>query len=594
MSEQDKFDFGGYATKNNILCTDGRIIRQDAFKHDHGRVVPLVWQHGVNDPSNILGYAVLENRDDGVYARGVFNESPNAANAKNLVKHGAVNALSIYANKLGQVGKDVVSGVIREVSLVLSGANPGAKIDTLSFSHGDFDEDEIDEAIIYSGEDIALMHSDEKREEPMKEETIEHAENEETVGDILATLNDKQKAAVGFLIEELEAEDDTDAEHSEEETDYMKTNVFDGEGQGVGNTGTLTHSDFTAIMADAKKRGSFREAFMAHMDANGFELMHEGEGDGGIRRGDYGLENIGVLFPDARNVSATPDFIKRDTGWVGVVLNSTRHTPFSRIKSMAADITPDEARAKGYVTGEEKTEEIFALLSRTTAPTTIYKKQKLDRDDILDITDFDVVAWLRAEMRMMLDEEIARSVLVGDGRDVANPDKINEANIRPIYKDAELYAHRVELEKTKPEDIIDEIVRAHRFYKGSGSPVLFTSPEIVTDLLLVKDTLGRRLYPTLTELAAALRVSRIVEVEVMENIDDGDQVAPKALYGIIVNLNDYTIGADKGGDINTFDDFDIDYNQYKYLIETRISGALTKPKSALILEQPMVPEVPQG
>jgi hypothetical protein len=584
MAEQDKFDFGGYATKNDIRCTDGRVIRQDAFKHDHGRVVPLVWQHGVSDPSNILGYAILENRADGVYARGVFNDGPNAANAKNLVKHGAINSLSIYANKLGQIGKDVMSGVIREVSLVLSGANPGAKIDTLSFSHGDFDEDEIDEAIIYSGENIALVHSAEKKEEDMKEE-IKHEDKEETVGDILATLNDKQKAAVGFLIEELEAEDDDDedAEHSEEETDYMKTNVFDSENLGD-DAHALTHNDFTAIMADAKQRGSFREAFMAHMDANGYELSHAGT---------YGLDNIGVLFPDAKNVTQTPDWIKRDTGWVGTVLNGTRHTPFSRIRSMTADITPDEARAKGYVTGNEKTEEVFALLSRSTIPTTIYKKQKLDRDDILDITDFDVVAWLRSEMRMMLDEEIGRAVLIGDGRDVASPDKINEGNIRPIYKDAELYAHRVELVGAKVEDNVDEIVRAHKFYKGSGSPTFFTTPENVTDLLLLKDSLGRRLYPTLNELAAALRVSRIVEVEVMENVNDGDALAPKDLYGIIVNLQDYTIGADKGGDINSFDDFDIDYNQYKYLIETRISGALTKPKSAIILEK-ATPEEPVG
>lgn len=553
------FDFGGYATKNDIVCTDGRVIRQDAFKHDSGRVVPLVWQHGINDPGNILGHAELENRADGVYARCYFNDGANAANAKNLVKHGAINSLSIYANKLGQVGKDVMSGVIREVSLVLSGANPGALIDTLSFNHGEYSE-EGDEAIIYTGENLSLEHSSNRRE---AQNNLMH-EEEETVGDILETLNEKQKTAVGFIISELTGEDDDTegddkAAHSEGETDYMKHNVFDGEAQG---TDVLTHSDFVEIMANAQKNGSFKEAFIEHADT-------------------YGLNNIGVLFPDAKSVTPTPTFVTRDMGWVGAVLTGTRHTPFSRIKSASADITPDEARAKGYVTGAEKTEEVFDLLSRVTTPTTIYKKQKLDRDDMIDITDFDVVAWLKSEMRVMLDEEIARAVLVGDGREVISPDKIKEANIRPIWKDEALYAHRVLLSSTEAATMVDDLVRASKHYKGTGAPTFFTTPDVLTDLLLVKDTLGRRLYNTEAELASAIRVSRIVEVPVMENLaKDG-----KDLVGIIVNLTDYTIGADKGGDVNTFDDFDIDYNQYKYLMETRCSGALTKPKSAIIVER---------
>lgn len=578
--KKDKYDFGGYATKNDITCTDGRVIRRDAFKHDHGRVVPLVWQHGSNDPGNILGHAVLENREDGVYAHCTFNESTNAQNAKNLVMHKAINALSIYANKLGQVGKDVMSGVIREVSLVMSGANPGALIDTVAFSHGEYD-DEADEAIIYSGENLALSHSD-KEEEKQEEDEAKHEDvaQEETIGDILNTLTDKQKGAVGALIEGLQEDyttDETDAQHSDEENDHMKKNVFDQDGaEDKGGEKVLTHADFTTIMENAKRCGSFKEAFLAHMEANGFELTHAGT---------YGLDNIGVLFPDAKSVTPTPEMVSRDMGWVGVVLSGTRHTPFSRIKSLSADITPEAARAKGYVTGNEKTEEVFALLSRTTTPTTIYKKQKLDRDDIVDITDMDVVAWLKAEMRLMLDEEIARAVMIGDGRALVSEDKINETCIRPIYSDAVLYTHRVEITEADVNDQIDEIIKGMKNYKGSGAPALFATPDFITDMLLVKDTLGRRLYPTLAELAAALRVSRIVEVPVMENTYTGEGPARKVLLGIIVNLNDYTIGADKGGDVNMFDDFDIDYNQYKYLIETRCSGALTKPKAAIVLEK---------
>ena len=574
MNKAKVFDFAGYATKNDVPCSDGRVIRRDAFKHDNGRTVPLVWQHGINDPANILGHAVLENREDGVYARCFFNESENAKNAKSLVIHEAINCLSIRANQLGQVGKDVLSGVIKEVSLVLSGANPGAFIDTVSLAHGEYGDDEFAEVIIYSGKEITLAHSkndsdilgneeDTEDKEDKEDKDVKH--QEKTVGDVLATLSDEQKAAVGYLIDEMtndEGEDDTT--HSKKE-DNMKRNVFDktvtGDADNAENT--LTHADFLAIMDDAQRCMSFKSAFLAHA-------------------GDYGIDNIGLLFPDAQSVTQAPELYSRDMGWVSDVMNGTRHSPFSRIKTSYADITPDQARAKGYVTGNEKTEEVFALLGRTTTPTTIYKKQKLDRDDILDITDFDVVIWLKAEMRVLLDEEIARAVLVSDGRAVTDPDKIKVENIRPIAYDADMYAHKFIMDSTDPADIIDDVVRGHAFYKGTGSPAMFCTPQLLTDLLLEKDTLGRRLYNTTTELAAALRVSRIVEVPVMENITIDISAVTYDIHAIVVNLNDYTIGADKGGDINSFENFDIDFNQYKYLIETRCSGALTKCKSAIV------------
>lgn len=605
------YDFSGFVTKNDIRCSDGLIIRQDAFKHDDNRVVPLVWQHNSGDPGNLIGYVTLENRPEGVYGYASFNDSANAANVKGLVQHSAINAFSIYANKLGKMGKDVVSGVIREVSLVLSGANPGALIDTMSFSHGEFEDDIVDEAYIYTGEAFELFHSDDTIIPDIPEEVIVHAETspatppadpaapadpaspadpEETVGQVLDTLSDKQKAAVGLLLEELDAEktppadgavaheDDTDtpdAVHSDKENGPMKKNVFDANGNDSDEThATLTHEDFVAIMESAKKKGSFRDAFIQHMEESGFELQHAGV--------DYGLTNIGVLFPDARSVTPTPELVKRDTGWVAGVMSATKHSPFSRIKSLSADITEDEARAKGYVTGALKINEVFALLSRSTEPTTIYKKQKMDRDDVLDITDFDVIVWLRSEMRLMLDEEIARAILIGDGRAAVSPDKIKEDRLRPVYTDDELYATHVEILETTPDKQIDEIVRAMRKYKGSGNPTLYTSPEVVTDLLLVKDTLGRRLYKDLSELASALRVKEIVEVEPMTGIEGS--VNKRPLFGIIVNLTDYTVGSDKGGEVSAFDDFDINYNQLHYLIETRISGALTKPKSAIVLE----------
>lgn len=580
-----KFDFSGYATKVDLKCADGRIIRKDAFKHNNGQTVPLVWQHIHNDPTNVLGHAYLENREDGVYAYCKFNETEAGKNAKILVEHGDITALSIHANQLKQKGNDVLHGVIREVSLVLAGANPGALIDNLSIQHGDgkYETDDT-EAIIYTGDKISLTE-------------LEHEDkgSNKTIKDVFETLNEEQKEVVYAMIaealdhsatdgdEEGEKEDEKEGsddkkddtqnkmEHSDKGGKVMKKNVFDkskGEEGKEQKKATLTHSQLQTILADAQKCGSLKEAFLTHVQT-------------------YGIENIDYLFPDAKTVTPTPDFIKREMGWVPGVIGGTTHTPFSRIKSTAADITADEARALGYVKGSLKKEEVISLLKRTTTPTTVYKKQKLDRDDIIDITDLDIVAWLKAEMRMMLDEELARAVLVGDGRDSESEDKINEANIRPIYKDDNMYSHHVEIESDADTfDIVEAIIRARINYKGSGNPTLYTTPTRLTDMLLLKDTTGRRLYNTEAELASALRVSKIVEVPVMEGLTrENEDEELLDLIGIIVNLKDYVMGADKGGQVSMFDDFDIDYNQYKYLIETRCSGALVHPKSALVIEQ---------
>lgn len=559
----NNFDFSGYATKNNLKCSDGRTIRKDAFKHNDGEKVPLVWQHFHNEPSNILGHAILENREDGVYAYGKFNDSPAGQNAKMLVEHGDITAMSIFANKLKQNGSNVVHGVIREVSLVLSAANPGALIDNVSIAHSDGSYSESDEeAIIFTGLDLTFDDLE-----------LEHADNNQnesrTVGEIFDTLNEEQKNVVyAMLAEAIEGEDEDDDDDDLEHSDYeggqgMKINVFDK--QDETQRETLTHDQIRAIFDDAQEFGSLRESFLYHAE-------------------EYGIENIDFLFPDARNVTPTPEFIKRDTGWVAGIINGTKHTPFSRLKSTAADITADEARARGYVKATKKKEEVIKLLKRVTTPATIYKKQKLDRDDIIDITDLDVVAWLKAEMRLMLDEEIARAVLIGDGRDPEDPDKINEENIRPIAFDDDMYAHKLEVASNIQADaIIEAILRARPKYKGTGTPTLYTTESILTDMLLLKDKIGRRLYPTEAELASALRVTRIVPVEVMETVPH--------LLGIVVNISDYTLGADKGGEVNMFDDFDIDYNQYKYLIETRCSGALTKPKSAIVIMRDQGTEV---
>lgn len=569
-----KFDFGGYATKNGLKCTDGRIILKDAFKENDGQTVPLVWQHQHSEPSNVLGHAVLENREDGVYAYCTFNESDSGKNAKILVQHGDVGYLSIYANQLVEKAKSVVHGMIREVSLVMAGANPGAVIDNLAFQHTDgsvVTDDE--EAIIYTGSNIEK--SKQERIEPVAE--VKHADasansDDETVQDVFETLSEKQKTAVYAIVGAMldDSEDDEEMEQSnfndEGDEEIMKNNVFDG--SATNNRVYLSHDQFKEITADAFKFGSLKQSILAHA-------------------GTYGIDNIDYLFPDARTLSNEPSLVKRDMTWVGPVLSGTRHTPFSRIKSVNADITVETARAMGYITGGLKKDEVFGLLKRSTSPTTIYKKQKLDRDDIIDITDLDIVAWLKAEMRVMLDEEIARAVLVGDGRLLSSDDKIDPTCVRPIWTDDDLYSHKVQLPSTDnlPEEVIDKIIAARVNYKGSGTPTMFTSPSFLTAMLLIKDSLGYRIYKTVADLASALRVKDIIEVPVMEGLYRDVTGTDYDLLAIMVNLYDYTIGADKGGAVSMFDDFDIDYNQYKYLIETRCSGALTLPKSALVIER---------
>lgn len=646
-----KYDFSGWATKNNLKCSDGRTIRQDAFKHNDGQIVPLVWQHLHNDPMNVLGHCLLENRSEGVYAFGVFNETDAGQHAKALVQHGDVDALSIYANKLDQRGGDVYHGDIKEVSLVLAGANPGALIDYPILEHSG--EEAYDEAVIYTGE--LLKHSDDKEEEEEKkseeeeekkkkpeekeepedksdeeddsedeegedlehadsdEETIqdvfdtltdkqknvvyaiigqalsgedvehsdldlEHADEEggETIKDVFDTLTDKQKNVVYAIIGEALGEDEEDSEGGEEE---MKHNVFDVDSKQQG--ATLTHDDFQAIFADAKRLGSLKDAVMQHMEDGVLAhavYNHDDDGKPTTEQ-TYGIADIRYMFPDARNLNAVPEFISRDMSWVQKVMSATKHTPFSRVKSMFADITMEEARAKGYMKGKLKKDEVFALLKRTTDPQTIYKKQKLDRDDVIDITDFDVVAWMKREMRMMLDEEVARAVLIGDGRSAADEDHISEDHVRSILNDAPLYTIKVGVTAGADDDktaknFIREVIKSRKLYKGSGNPTLFTTDDVLTDMLLLEDDMGRTLYDSESALATKLRVKEIVTVPVMESLEKKT--------AILVNLNDYNIGADKGGEVSMFDDFDIDYNQMKYLIETRLSGALIKPYSAIV------------
>lgn len=566
----EKYDFSGWVTKNNLKCADGRTIMKDAFKHNDGQKVPLVWNHQHNDPNEVLGYVLLHNQDEGVYGYGTFNDTESGQTAKLLVQHGDVNALSIYANQLKQSMSNVTHGNIREVSLVLAGANPGAYIDSIMM-HG---EDSEDEAIIYTGEDIEIYHADRddstnKNDEGSKEEKKSMTENNEdkTIGDVFDTLTDEQKTAVYAIIAQVMG--DSETENDEGGNKEMKHNVFDNENENQENT--LTHDAMNTIIADGKRYGSLKESFLAHAQ-------------------EYGIESIDWLFPEAKTLNNPPEFIKRDTGWVSGVMSSVSHTPFSRIKSAFADITEDEARAKGYMKGKLKKEEVFSLLKRTTTPTTIYKKQKLDRDDVIDITDFDVVSWLKAEMRMMLDEEIARAILVGDGRLASSDDKINESNIRPIWKDEELYTIRTYVTKGTTNDetikaFIRAAIKARKDYKGSGNPVLYTTEDVLTDCLLLEDGMGRPLYESEEKLRTTLRVSKIVTVPVMENLKRTDETNGEVeLMGLIVNLKDYNVGADKGGAINMFDDFDIDYNQQKYLIETRCSGALIRPYSAIAIE----------
>ena len=607
--EDQKPDFSGWATKNDLVCSDGRVIKAGAFKHMDKVTVPLVWMHQHTEPENVLGHAVLENRAFGTYTYGFFNETSRGQHMKEAVKHKDVVALSIYANNLterqARIGKEVYHGDIKEVSLVLAGANPGALIENINLVHGDNFTTLEEEAIIYTG--LELEHDDMPEQEnrmannaESSEEVLEHATataDDLTAQEVFDAFTEDQKKVVYYLLEQaLEAnEEDADAvlAQSDIESDAafgtelsiineeailahfddkfnniqeglteMTRNLFEqnGSARAAADKPTLSHGLLTTIMSDAKANGSLKDAFIAHAGS------------------EYGIDDIDFLFPDAKTLSNSPELLSRRTEWVAKVLGETKHSPFSRIKSVVADITADEARAKGYVKGNLKKDEIIKLLKRVTTPTTVYKKQKLDRDDIIDITDLDVVAWLKAEMRLMLDEEIARAILIGDGREPDDEDKIDEDHLRPIAFDVDMYAEKVNLASgATPATIEDGILRARSKYKGTGSPSYFTTDDRLTDLFLQRDTDGRRIYKTVEELASALRVKEIVVAEVIED-------APEIL-GILVNLTDYTIGADRGGAISMFDDFDIDYNQYKYLIETRISGALTKPKSAIVVRQ---------
>ena len=584
-----KYDFGGWATKNDLPCSDGRTIRKDAFKGNSGQIVPLVWNHQHDEASDVLGHAMLENRDEGVYAFCSFNDSESGKAAKEAVVHGDIRSLSIFANKLQEAGKNVIHGIIREVSLVMAGANPGAFIDNVMV-HGD---DESSGMIVGYDESLDISHSEEDPitkkeddvivEEKPLENALEHAKatdpkatDDKTTQDVIDSMTDEQQtvmyAMVGLALEDAAPENGGD---NNMEQGTVKHNLFEGkEGLGAASEGkTLSHAEMETIIKDAKRSGSLKDSFLAHADT-------------------YGITNIDYMFPDAQAINAAPDFVTREMAWVAKVMASTHHTPFSRIKSMSADITEDEARAKGYIKGSLKKEEVFSLLKRTTTPTTIYKKQKLDRDDIVDITDFDVVAWLKTEMRMMLDEEIARAILIGDGRLSSSDDKILAVNIRPIWTDEALYTVKAtvtyaanDTDDMKAKNFIRTAIKSRKLYKGSGNPALFTTEDVVTDCLLIEDTTGRRIYNTVQDLATALRVSDVITVEpITGSTRIGTDTKVYTLLGIMVNLMDYNVGADKGGAVNMFDDFDIDYNQQKYLIETRCSGALVKPFSAIAIE----------
>ena len=558
-----KYDFSGWATKNNLRCSDGRTILRDAFKHNDGQTVPLVWNHQHNDPLNVLGHALLENRDSGVYAYCTFNDTEAGKNAKTLVQHGDVTALSIYANQLKQKGGNVEHGMIREVSLVLAGANPGAFIDSI-LSHGETSDEE---GVIYTGETLVLSHADGDAPEKEEEKEVKD-EKEKTVQDVVDSMTEEQRNVMYALIgQALEGMEEEKTNNENEGDDKMKHNVFDNENV-KGNNDVLSHAETEAILRDAKRYGSLRESCLQHGITN--------------------IDTAGYLFPEHQTLSKEPEFLGRDMGWVGKVMSSVHRTPFSRIKSLQADIREDEARALGYIKGKQKKDEVFTLLKRTTDPQTVYKKQKLHRDDVIDITDFDVVAFIKKEMRMMLEEEIARAVLIGDGRLSSSDDKIKDAHIRSIANDDALYAihHTVTSTEQTPEAkakaMIREALRARKNYKGSGEPTLFCSESVLTEMLLLEDANGRVIYDSVTKLATAMRVKEIVTVPVMEGAKNADK--SKDILGIIVNLRDYNIGADKGGAVSMFEDFDIDYNAQKYLIETRCSGALIKPFSAIVLE----------
>ena len=563
----ENYDFCGWATKNDLQCSDGRIIRRDAFKHNDGQKVPLVWNHDHTDPYRVVGHALLENRDEGVYAYGYFNDTDLGNTAKIYVQHGDINQLSIYANQLKQQGPNVMHGNIREVSLVLAGANPGAYIESV-IAH---DDESDEEAVIYTGENISLSHA-----EGVKEETKPMAESsEKTVKDVFDTLTEEQKALFYALVgKALEGDDNENDENDEMEQgdEDMKHNVFDTDTNQKDEA--LAHSEIlNDIVADAKRYGSLKESFLQHAAANN-------------------ITNYNYLLPEPKSLNTPPEWIKEDDSWVAKVMRSVHHTPFSRVKSMFATLDETEARARGYIKGNMKKDLALSVLKRTTSPTTVYIKMKMDRDDVVDITDFDVVAWQRAEMRGQLDRELARAMLLGDGRELSSDDKINEQNIRPVLKDDDMYTikytvksgqdYKVTTNSASDNDsvakgVIRAAIKSRKEYKGSGNPTFFTTEDLLTELLLIEDQNGRRIYDSINTLATAMRVKEIVTVPEMESHTD--------IYGIIVNMADYTTGADKGGAVNMFDDFDIDYNQMKYLMETRMSGALTKPYSAIVLKK---------
>ncbi len=607
------YDFCGWVTKYNRKCADGRTIQPGAFKHCDGREVPLVWNHDYNTISNVLGRVKLEDRPEGMFGYGSFNGTANALDAKEALAHSDIVAMSIYANHVRQASKDVVHGDIKEVSLVLAGANPGAVI-TDVLAHDDSSGDSMiiwhgDEGLAIDPTDSAFVHADETSSEEKKPEG-----SEETIKDVFNTLSDKQKNVVYFMIGQAienqkngvskpeTKEEPENVKHDDEGGDKVKYNAFDSASEvstGSQNEIEITHDDMKDILTEAKREGSLKAGFEIWRDKynKDFAIKHADTalGTAGV---DYGIKDIEWLFPEARNLNMPPEFIKRDMEWVTTVMNGVHKSPFSRIKSMFADITADEARARGYTKGKRKLEEVFTLLKRTTSPTTIYKKQKIDRDDMIDITDFDVIAWIKKEMRWMLDEEIARAILVSDGRLASSDDKIHEDNIRPIWKEDPLYAPKIDVvfdasatENQKAKSLIRQMIKSRKEYKGSGNPTLFTTEDLLTDMLLIEDENGRIIYDSIQKLQTTLRVSKIVTVPIMEDLTREDGGKTKQLLAIMVNLNDYNVGADKGGAISMFDDFDIDFNQYKYLMETRCSGALVKPKSALVYETEVTPAV---
>lgn len=643
-----KYDFGGVATKYGIRCADGLTIHKGAFTDCDGAKVPLVWNHQHGSLSNVLGHAILEDRGDHIYAHCKLNNTPEGQRAREILANNDLTALSIYANNLDKKGKNVMHGVIREVSLVLAGANPGALIDTVSIAHslGITDPEEIadvaadlDEAVIYHGLDDSIDVDDEEEydededdedddedeydedEEGEEDEddydddeddsedddaegdSVEHSADSEgpSAQEIYESLNEDQLALLHAMLAEVIAVNN--GESIEEEEEDVKHNVYDTEGY-VSNGPVLSLADRQQILKDAKRLGSLKEAIKHHMEDEDGVIAHAiipspnypTNADGSTQT--YGIANIDWLFPEPKALNnGAPEFIKRDMDWVSHLMGSVHHTPFARVKMMFADITEDEARARGYMKGKQKIEEVFTLLKRSFGPQTIYKKQKLDRDDIVDITDFDVVGWIREEMRFMLQEEIARAILVGDGRNPASDDKIQETHICPIWKDDELFTIHVRLplvqnetESARAKRIIKACIKARKQYKGTGNPKMFTTADEHTEMLLLEDGNGYSLYKTDSELATKCRVSEIVEVPVMEGLTEtvtDTQAGTSTTYqiaAIIVNPVDYNVGTDRGGEVNTFEDFDIDYNQHKYLIETRLSGAMVRPKAAIVIE----------